>query len=344
MNSKLLLCATIICLSLKLYSCDETCPQAATIAPCKCVLDQLPSGRILPEIQCIGHEVKDLRQTLASVFLTTSTGEVRQFSALYINGTDITEVTAGTFGDATFHSIFFGNNERLIRIDPNAFRKLNPEHNFLYQIDFYNNPLLGTTNHVELFELVNHLQVQHSVDMAFLGITEVPDGAFTLNTQLMHVFIQHNKKLARVGKNAFTFLPNLLNLIMTSNVLSVIDDHAYDLSSVHDDVELDLSHNQLTEKSFTNTSFGTQGRSPAEIILWANQLKSVPASIFRSHIGGTNGIQRLTLHENPIVCDCHVKWIRDDNLISYIPTVECSDFQSRNLYLLDVHELPTTNC
>jgi len=344
MNSKLSLIAAIICASLSLYSCDETCPEPATIAPCKCVYDTFPSGRILPEIQCIGHEIKDLRTTLASVFLSTSGGQVRQFSALYINGTDITEVTAGTFGDATFHSIFFGNNLLLKRIDPNAFRKLDPEHNFLYSLNFYNNPLLGSTNHDELFQLINNLQVTHSLDITKNGLTEVPDNAFHLNTQLMHIFIQHNPQLKRVGKNAFTFLPNLLNLILTTNALSVIDDHAFDLASAHDDVELDLSWNQLTEKSFTNTSLGGQGRSPAEVNLWVNHLTSVPASVFRSHIGHINGIKRLILHDNPIVCDCHVKWLRDDNLISNVPTVQCADFSSRNLFTLDSHELPATSC
>jgi len=344
MYSKLTLLVTIISLLANEYSCEESCPEPASIVPCKCVLDQLPSGRILPEIQCIGHEVKDLRQHLSSVFLTTSGGEVRQFSALYINSTDITEVTAGTFGDATFHSIFFGNNLLLKRIDPNAFRKLDPVHNWLWQMDFYQNPLLGSTNQRELFQLINNLQVRHQLDIAFTGITEIPDEAFTLNSELMHIFIRHNPKLARIGKMAFTFLPNLLNLIMDTNVLSTIDDHAFDLSSVHDDVELDLSWNQLTEKSFTNTSFGTQGRAPAEVILWVNKLTSVPASVFRKHIGSTNGIQKLILQDNPIVCDCHVKWIRDDDLIKQIPRVECADHQSRSLYLLDSHELPATEC
>jgi hypothetical protein len=302
----------------------------------------LPNGRVLPEIQCVGHDVKDLRAPLSTLFLSQTTGELRQFSALYVNATDITEVTAGTFGDASFHSIFFGNNALLKRIDPNAFRQLNDH--YLWQIDLYNNPLLGATNPTELFALVNHLQVRHSLDLTFLGLTEIPNNAFTLNPELMHVFIRHNSKLTRVGKNAFTFLPNLLNLIMDTNALNTIDEHAFDLTSVHDDVELDLSFNALTEKSFTNTSFGGMGRAPAEIILWANKLTTLPAAVFRTHIGTPTGIQRLVLHDNPIVCDCKVRWIRDDDLIKYIPKVECADRNSRNLYLLDVHELPATSC
>jgi hypothetical protein len=335
---------TTICLSLNLYWCEETCPEAATIAPCNCVLDTFPSGQIYPEIQCIGPAVTDLRQTLASVFLSSGNGQVRVFSALYINNTAITEVPSGTFGDATFHSIFFGNNMQLRHIDPHAFRKLDAQHSVLNQVDFYNNPLLGATNQSDLFELVNNLHPKHSLDMARLGITEIPNNAFTLNSELMHIFIQHNPKLQRIGSYAFSFLPNLLNLIMHTNVLTAIDSHAFDLSSVHDDVEVDLSFNQLTQSSFTNMTFGVQGRAPAEVILWANKLTSLPSNVFRSHLGVANGIQKLYLHDNPIVCDCHVRWIRDDNLAAVVPNVPCTDRQGRNLFTLEINELPATEC
>jgi len=344
MNSKYLLWLTTICLSVRLYSSEETCPEASTIAPCHCELDSFPNGQTYPEIACVGKAVTDLRQTLASVFLASGNGQVRVFSALYINDTSITEVAAGTFGDATFHSIFFGNNMLLKRIDPHAFRKLDAQHSVLNQVDFYNNPLLGATNQTDLFDLINNLKPKHSLDMAKLGITEIPNNAFSLNAEIMHMFIQHNPKLARIGSYAFSFLPNLLNLIMHTNVLSIIDSHAFDLSSVHDDVELDLSWNQLSQTSFTNTSFGAQGRAPYEVILWANKFTSLPSNVFRTHLGVANGIGRLYLHDNPIICDCHVKWIRDDNLASIIPNVPCTDKQGRNLHTLDIHELPLTEC
>jgi len=344
MNSKYLLLLTTICLSIKLCSCEETCPEAHTIAPCTCDLDSFPNGQIYPEIQCIGTAITDLRSTLSSVFLASGNGQVRVFSALYINNTGITEVPAGTFGDATFHSIFFGNNLLLKRIDPHAFRKLDAQHSVLNQVDFYRNPLLGATNQSELFELINNLHPKHTLDMAFLGITEIPNNAFSLNSEIMHMFIQHNPHLQRIGSYAFSFLPNLLNLIMHSNVLTYIDSHAFDLSSVHDDVELDLSWNNLSQASFTNTSFGTQGRAPYEVILWANKFTSLPSNVFRSHLGTINGIGKLYLHDNPIVCDCHVRWIRDDNLAAVIPTVPCSDKQGRNLHTLEINELPATEC
>jgi hypothetical protein len=339
MNTKTLLSALTLLLAVNLSLSAEVCPAAASIAPCTCVMDSFNDGRMLPQIRCIGSQIKDLRLILGSI-LVSETRSPRLFSALYLNGTDVQTIAAGTFGDAVFYNIFIGNNLRLTHISPDAFKKGDHEQNHLYALDFYNNPLLGQTDLLDLFKLVDNLQVRHTLDFTLTGITEIPDNAFSLNTHINNIYVQHNPNLKRVGKYAFAFLPNILDVTFQSNpLLSVIDAHAFEFTSIHP-VQLDLAFNQLTETSFNPLAFGTAGKAPQEVLLPANQLKSVPEAVFRQHMGGEKGIQKLQLHQNPIVCDCKVKWLIDDNQSARVPTINCANLGSRNLFTLEPIDQP----
>jgi hypothetical protein len=339
MNTKILLSALTLLLAVNLSLSAEVCPAPADIAPCTCVMDNFNDGRTLPEIRCIGSQIKDLRVIFGARFVS-ETRRPRLFSALYLNGTDVQTIAAGTFGDAVFYNIFIGNNMHLTHISPDAFKKGDHEENHLYAVDFYNNPLLGKTDLLDLFKLIDNLQVRHTVDLTQTGITEIPDNAFGLNPHINNIYVQHNPNLKRVGKYAFAFLPNLIDVTFQSNpLLSVIDAHAFEFASVHP-IQLDLAFNQLTESSFNPLAFGTAGKAPQEVLLYANQLKSIPEAVFRQHMGGEKGIHLLQLHQNPIVCDCKTKWLIDDRLSTHVPTVNCANLNSRNLFTLEPIDQP----
>jgi Leucine-rich repeat (LRR) protein len=339
MNTILLSAITLL-LGINLSLSAEVCPPAADIAPCTCVMDTFNTdGRSLPSIKCVGPQIKDLNLIFGAK-LVSETRSPRLFSALFLNGTDIGTIAEGTFGDAVFYNIFIGNNMKLTHISPNAFKNGNHAQNHLHTVDFYNNPLLGATNLADLFKLIENLQVLHTLDITQCGLTEIPDNAFSMNTHIEQIYIQHNPSLKRVGKFAFAFLPNLKDVTFQSNnLLSVIDAHAFEFSSINH-VQLDLAFNQLTEAAFSPLSFGTAGKAPNEVLLYANQLKSVPEAVFRQHMGGEKGIHRLLLGQNPIVCDCKTKWLLDDNLSTRVPSVICANIDNRNLFTIEPMELP----
>lgn len=339
MNSKALFSAITLLLCINWTLSADVCPPAADIAPCTCHIESFTiDGRFMPAIKCNGLSVKDLKLIFGLKFVTEDRSPI-QFSSLYINGTDIQVIPSGTFGDAFFHSIFFGNNLKLTHISPDAFKKGDHELNHLQNLDIYNNPLLGATDLADLFKLIDHLQPKHVLDLTQTGITEIPDNAFALNQHIRNIYIQHNPQLKRVGKYAFSFLPQITDITLQSNpLLSVIDAHAFEFSSIFS-VQLDLAFNQLTEASFNPLAFGTAGKGPQEVLLYANQMKSVPEAVFRQHMGGENGIHRLQLHQNPIVCDCKTKWLLDDNLSTRVPTVNCANLESRNLFTIEPLEL-----
>jgi len=337
---KSLLSTLTLLLAVNLSLSAEVCPPAAEIAPCTCVMDNLMNGLILPAIKCNGPTVKDLRIIFNQKFVS-DTKAARLYSSFYMNGTDVQTIGAETFGDAVFRNVFIGNNMHLTHISPDAFKKASDHsQNHLYALDLYNNPLLGATDLADLFKLIDNVQVLHVLDITACGITEIPNLAFAMNPHLENIYIQHNPNLKRVGQFAFAFLPNLIDITLQSNpAMSVINAHAFEFSSVQS-VQLDLAFNQLTETSFNPLAFGTAGKSPQEVLLYANHLKSVPEAVFRQHMGGEKGIQRLLLHQNPIVCDCKTNWLVVDRLSNKVPSVNCANLNSRNLFTLEPLEQP----
>jgi hypothetical protein len=339
MNSKTLLSAITLLLTVNLSLSAEVCPAPADIAPCTCVMDNLMNGLILPSIKCNGPTIKDLGLIFGAKFMSLD-ARPRVLSGLWINGTDVQVIAAKTFGDLHFHNIYIGNSLHLTHISPDAFKVVEHVDNHLHTVDFYNNPLLGATDSAHFFELIANLQVKHVLDITQCGITEVPDAAFSQNPYLENIYIQHNANLKRVGQYAFAFLPTLIDLTLQSNpLLSVIDAHAFEFSSIHG-IQLDLAFNQLTEASFSPLAFGIAGKAAEEVLLYANQLKSVPEAVFRHHMGGDKGIKKLQLHQNPIVCDCKTKWLIDDNLSERVNTVSCANMNQRNLFTLEPLEQP----
>jgi hypothetical protein len=314
----------------KFASRAEQCPQAEEIFPCKCASPQ-SDGLQIPSIKCTGPEIKDLKQILSSK-LKSGTGAIRQFSALYIEETSVTEIEAGTFGDASFEAIFIKNNNHLKLIDANSFRPAHINSNHLSVLDIKNNTNLVSNS--DIFQLVNNLQVRDKIEFSNLGITEIPDKAFSVNSNLKYVFIQYNPNLTRIGKSAFTSLSNLGQLFLQNNSISTIDDSGLGFQTVNNLTVL-LMENKITDKGLSNNLFGNNtSKPPHELILNNNKITKLMPQIFR-HKFDNNKIQTLVLSGNPLICDCDAKWVLDDKMAQFIHNFRCTDKLNESIYTLD---------
>lgn len=134
-------------------------------------------------------------------------------------------------------------------------------------------------------------------------------------TNLVELDLSHNR-LASVPSDSFSNTPFLRDLVLAHNPLSKIMVHAF--KDTPNLVKLDLSDTELTELA----AKGFQGLDMLE------SLKLSHNKIATLHPGTFEPLTKLTsieLHENPWICDCHLRemksWLVKQNLPTLIAPI-----------------------
>ncbi|XP_011062139.1 PREDICTED: leucine-rich repeat-containing protein 24 [Acromyrmex echinatior] len=125
-----------------------------------------------------------------------------------------------------------------------------------------------------------------------------------------------NNMLAAVPSLSFTDTPFLRDLVLAYNPLKRIRSHAF--KSTPNLVKLDLSHTQLVEIE----AKGFRGLEMLESLkLSNNELSTLHQGTFEP----LNKLTSIELHENPWICDCHLRemkmWLVKHNLPTIVAPV-----------------------
>lgn len=117
-----------------------------------------------------------------------------------------------------------------------------------------------------------------TLDLHSNKITDVPTEALRSLPALQTLILSANS-IQHIGKGAFPDLPYLAELRIDGNHLFIVDDYA--LSSLINLQHLSIQNNAV--KTLSNMVFHNFGR----------------------------GLLSLDLYNNPWLCDCHIRWMRD---------------------------------
>jgi len=332
MNAYLHLLVTLSIASLA----TSECPPAETIAPCVCKNSTFYE---MESLVCDGPQVTDLKRIFGANLNNTEGEDYAHFGELNITNTAITSIEAGSFGNAIFHSISIMNNQMLSTVDAHAFANF-ATLKILDVLDVINSTKL--TSAAELFALVNYLQPKVEVSFIGLGITEIPDNAFSENHHLFIVSINDNP-ITRIGKSAFVQLKNVTTVDLMSNAIADIEFESLTFNETNpQDLLVILNSNNLTASSFHVNFFDADSDENADYEVNDNYIETLKESIFKPFIL-SDTVKTISLGGNDLICDCGLKWIIDHRNVTENKLLEtyCSDKNDTIIFNLEPEDFGT---
>lgn len=267
------------------------------IEPCVCGDNQ---------ILCLSDRSFDLKTVFDYLTLTIHWKE-RKFERLVIDAPEVTQLDETSFSEIWFEEIVITNAKNLQRIHSNAFGGTRM---FAKRVAIVDAKHLNTSNEYNVFDALSSFNNLQSLSVSGVGLQEVPDFAFRplLGTQWDLKNITIKGDLKRIGNYAFYDPAYWMTRITLGNQISYISGHAFDMrTSAHNELTIDLSHNQLTTDSFESGVFLNTKRQ-LFVNLTSNLLSHLDEFIFEPFLD-QNLMNRLDIGDNPLVCDCRMKWL-----------------------------------
>ncbi|KAM9369370.1 amphoterin-induced protein 1 [Phaethornis superciliosus] len=141
----------------------------------------------------------------------------------------------------------------------------------------------------------------HSLLLSHNGLSFVSTEAFTNVPHLRHLDLSSNR-LRALDENLFSDLPELEVLLLYNNEISTVDRTAFEnLSHLR---KLYLAQNRIARFPLELLRDGTRLPRLSLLDLSANRLRSLPVGELQALPAWLR--DRLYLHANPLACDCHL--------------------------------------
>jgi hypothetical protein len=307
---KNLIILTLLSLSINSINCALN---ATELLPC--------TLQPIAEVHCYGDQITD--QVFKNVALKLGASELQ---TLVINNTELTALHRQIFVDVVIEKIIIENNAKLVTIDANAF-KTSPA---VKSVTIRNNPNLVDSNNT--FSAVRNLNPSQGIILIGNGFREIPERGLAsvgaVESRLQYIYIGNNQ-IRSIGANAFLGHSNLAYLELDNNEIDQLSDAALNLtqtlSGPHPGlVYVLLANNNLTEKSFTSAVFGTQKNAIA-LDLEFNHFTDFPQLTFTSFLSHKGSV--VYLYENPIICNCSLKWTFQLIIDNFIEGLYCTNLK-----------------
>lgn len=286
------------------YQPPVKCPPEEELAPCTCD----DKG----DLECYGSNVTN--DELQSVFDRLLNSNQKHFHALKLYKTELRSLYHELFTEITFACIDINGNQNLSlnsihRTTLYKSKDIMTSFKYTGLMDAY--MIEKSENDGAIFENVDGFMSLQSfwvtsaripkIQRSALGRCELPS--------VKTVYLPKNN-IEAIGDYAFYRLPNLTYLNLKDNEISRISNYTFSFEKSNDDVLiLDLSGNIITSESIDKGAFEMTQR-PLNLNLYYNLITFLDEHTFKPIL--SNPKSQIIVTNNPIICDCRMKWLLDD--------------------------------
>lgn len=306
------LAITVLFIHIIIKDVTANCPMNYLINPCKC-----SEGRIT----CDGEYNFNVRAVFHKLNRSLRYNEDRTFEQFTLNNTEIAELPDNVFGDVRFSSIKIVDALSLRRIAPNAF---GTSGQFIQEFIVMGESLLGEEAFAsDLFDALNSLSNAKKIWLNRNRLRSIPTVAFgknpTVNFQLeelnLNKFSSRNGFIKTIGNFAFYYLNNLKYLYLSHQRINYLPANAFDFERPSNQtLYIYIGNNKLNNTSFEKGIFLNSKRPIHLELYWNPDLTYLDEKVFSPFLQA-NKLNRISLQDNPLTCDCNSHWIiRDRHL------------------------------
>ncbi|KAF7487660.1 Leucine-rich repeat-containing protein 4 [Sarcoptes scabiei] len=365
------------------YDFDIECPPERIIYPCRChhndhlVCTETMSYSLVHVFRAINKNfLSSIHYHLSSSSSSLSLNEqtnpsiVRPlFKEIIISHNNLEELDDNLFDSIRFKRIVLFEMRSLSRIKSNAFNGTSKD---VHHFEIKGENKLGIKFMNQLFDALScltnvrqmHLELDHLESIPSYAFRNVPPQSLSSQSRPMDSsqstsLINENrskrfrlerltiisKSLSQISSYAFYELNSLRYIRIHSNSLTRISAHAFDFAQPFShSLVIDLHRNQLKLSSFEIDAFQQVNR-PVHLNLAHNNLSSIPQFIFERFLN-TDGKNLIKLAENPLECDCSIRWLLKDRSTYFdqISDAYCTNSEDRFLNIWSLNEREFFRC
>lgn len=215
------------------------------------------------------------------------------------------------FSGVSFRRISLSRNNRLKRIEPNAF---NSSHNVTTEIMIEDNELLGSNHNdnIGLFDAISRFVALNTLHLTDNGIRFIPKYAFNRSQPALRQLFLTDNRIERIEDYAFIGL-NAIELInLDGNHLNKLSLHSLEIKNTTQSLlRIFLRSNKLQTNAFPPGIFSYLRRR-IYLNMNINNLSQISQNVFQSFFKRRS---ILSVSKNPLKCDCDFKWLLDQNIV-----------------------------
>ncbi|UXI17259.1 hypothetical protein NH340_JMT03203 [Sarcoptes scabiei] len=267
-----------------------------------------------------GNHFESNSTTNASIQIAA---DIFDFDEFVLNNTDIAEIDDDAFGTLSFKRIKLIDCLSLRRIKSNAFRKKS------YRIEEFvvsGESSLGEDRYAsELFDALNSMVNVEKIllnrnrlrSIPTVAFGKKPEKQFRLKELNFNGFSSKNGHIKTVGNFAFYYLNELQYLYLSHQRINFLPMNAFDFEqSSNKTLYIYLGNNKLNSSSFEQGIFLNSKRPIHLELYWNPDLTYLDENVFKPFLFA-NEQNRITLQDNPLICDCRSYWLfRDRHILS----------------------------
>nr|XP_027214039.1 oplophorus-luciferin 2-monooxygenase non-catalytic subunit-like [Penaeus vannamei] len=292
------------------------CPEPEEIAPCICIAEE--TGDINMDCSEVQSD-EELSRAFRANFPFSDLNKFTMIKSLSENKIGVTRLSAATFGNVSFTNIAISHTT-LNAVEDMAFSKSFEILEVLIvtysELTFFPFDILKNCPKLRDLRVFNnqitHMSNIHSDSLEYLQVSHNPelhfnDDTFQTAPNLKDLLI-NTVDLQYIAPGTFAALKNLEILDLSDNkITSLVPDSLRFTSPVVREIKLQNNHIETLERSFiSGLSNGT--------FLWLqhNRLTELPENVWREvfdSVASSASTDLFVLDDNPIRCDCHIKWL-----------------------------------
>ena len=241
------------------------------------------------------------------------TGSV--LKTLVINRCNLKTIKSETFSYVTesLQELFITHNMQMLELPGDVFKGLK-----LQKLSVANNDL-------EEAEFLEHVIAEEiNIDDNPLEEIDFDDSPLLKHTKKLSL---SKTKLTKISKENLSMLTDLEELDLEGNDITILN------ATVFEDMDqlniLDLANNDLAE---FDGDFANELQELDFLYLDGNEIQIIPQSLLPLF----SRLKNLTLHDNPLHCNCELRWFvkwieKHRDILQQVDTVRCKTPEPRNL-------------
>ncbi|XP_042859041.1 oplophorus-luciferin 2-monooxygenase non-catalytic subunit-like [Penaeus japonicus] len=293
------------------------CPEPEEIAPCLCTTHP-DTGQIsmdCSEVQNDGQLSRAFRANFPFFDLDDFT-MIKSLSEEPIN---VTRLTPNTFGNVSFTNIAISNTN-LNSIDDLAFSRsfatmqtLTVSYSKLTSFPFDILKNCFSLKDLRVFNnRITHMSNIHSDSLEYLQVSHNPELHYNDDTfktaPNLKVILMNNIDLQYIAPDTFAAQSGLEILDLSENkITELVPDSLRFTSDAMKEIKLQRNHIEKIDQSSISGLTGN-------VYLWLqhNRLTEIPEKVWQpvfDSVAGTAETDLIVFDDNPIRCDCNIKWL-----------------------------------
>ena len=310
-------------------SLSSLCSQSIINHPCRC-----ENGKIICDGEYefnLNAQFERLNRNVNHHHHHDDHGDGIVFDEFILNNTEISQLTDDLFGDRIkFKSIKLIDCLSLRRIAANTFRKSG---SFIEQFIVQGESSLGEDQYAsDLFDSLNSMVNVEKIWLNRNRLRSIPTVAFGKKSGFVKLkelnfnkFSSKNGYIKSVGNFAFYYLNQLQYVYLSHQRINYLPANAFDFEQTSNQtLYIYLGNNKLNNTSFEKGIFLNSKRPIHLELYWNPELTYLDEDVFAPFLQ-LNPLNRISLQDNPLVCDCNSYWIIRDRhkFVNQILNVMC---------------------